>query len=240
MGSKFDVLDDGSVFATGGAGKGSYKIVVSAPAMTLRGVRLEVLADDRLPANGPGRASDGNFTLSQLRVTELSKAYPLDPRRLKFRAAEADFSQEDWGVDGAIDAKPETGWAVDGAQGKDHEAAFVLTRPIEIKGDSQLVFELDHQYDDHHLLGRFRLSVTADEAPLLRPELPEDVRPLAAADAGELSEADEARLREYYLSQDPDYHALKRAEKMVSNPRLAAVQDLAWALINSPAFLFNH
>jgi hypothetical protein len=27
---------------------------------------------------------------------------------------------------------------------------------------------------------------------------------------------------------------------MLVNPRLAAVQDLAWALINSPAFLFNH
>ena len=33
---------------------------------------------------------------------------------------------------------------------------------------------------------------------------------------------------------------LERARRLLANPRLAAVQDLAWALINSPAFLFNH
>ena len=49
-----------------------------------------------------------------------------------------------------------------------------------------------------------------------------------------------ARLRDYYLSQDAQYRELKRAQLLVANPRLAAVQDLAWALINSPAFLFNH
>jgi hypothetical protein len=44
----------------------------------------------------------------------------------------------------------------------------------------------------------------------------------------------------YYLSSDGEYRSLKEAETLLANPRLAAVQDLAWALINSPAFLFNH
>ena len=39
---------------------------------------------------------------------------------------------------------------------------------------------------------------------------------------------------------DDKYRELKRAAELVSNPRLAAVQDLTWALINSPEFLFNH
>ena len=30
------------------------------------------------------------------------------------------------------------------------------------------------------------------------------------------------------------------SEKQLANARLTATQDLAWALINSPAFLFNH
>ena len=33
--------------------------------------------------------------------------------------------------------------------------------------------------------------------------------------------------------------AVQRGEEQRKNPRLIGVQDLAWALINNPAFLFN-
>ena len=33
---------------------------------------------------------------------------------------------------------------------------------------------------------------------------------------------------------------LAESSKQLANRRLTAAQDLAWALINSPAFLFNH
>jgi hypothetical protein len=32
----------------------------------------------------------------------------------------------------------------------------------------------------------------------------------------------------------------EQSKQQMANPRLTAAQDLAWALINSPAFLFNH
>jgi hypothetical protein len=32
----------------------------------------------------------------------------------------------------------------------------------------------------------------------------------------------------------------KMSTEQLANRRLTAAQDLAWALINSPAFLFNH
>jgi hypothetical protein len=34
--------------------------------------------------------------------------------------------------------------------------------------------------------------------------------------------------------------AIELSHKQLANPRLTAAQDLAWALINNPAFLFNH
>ena len=34
----------------------------------ITGIRLEVLTDDKLPNKGPGRASDGNFVLTELEV----------------------------------------------------------------------------------------------------------------------------------------------------------------------------
>ncbi len=33
---------------------------------------------------------------------------------------------------------------------------------------------------------------------------------------------------------------VQESTRKIANRRLTAVQDLAWALINSPAFLFNH
>lgn len=46
------------------------------------------------------------------------------------------------------------------------------------------------------------------------------------------------------IREDPNLVQLKKdltmSETQTGNKRLTMVQDLAWALINSPAFLFNH
>jgi hypothetical protein len=46
------------------------------------------------------------------------------------------------------------------------------------------------------------------------------------------------------ISLDPKLVQLRRdaglSQTQLGNKRLTAAQDLAWALINSPAFLFNH
>jgi hypothetical protein len=102
-----------------------------------------------------------------------------------------------------------------------------------------LIVELDQQYADaQHLLGRFRISVTDEGPPLMRSVHPPAWRALLAART--LSDAERQKLRGYYLSLDPQYRELEHAQRLVADPRLMAVQDLAWALINSPAFLFNH
>lgn len=240
MGSKFETLDDRSVFVSGPPGQGVYQIVAVAPMDFIRGLRLEVFADDRLPAKGPGRAPNGNFVVNQVRMFAINSDKPGEPRLVRFRAAEADFSQDNYAVSGAIDGDPKTGWAVMGGTGKNHAAAFTLARPLVCQAGMRLIVEIDQQFDGAHQIGRFRLSVTGDDAPLLRPEQPEEWREMLAEGPSGLSDPDRARLHEYYLSRDADYRELKRAEGMVANPRLAAVQDLAWALINSPAFLFNH
>jgi hypothetical protein len=240
QGSSFEPRDDGSVFASGAEGRGTYQVVAEAPIETIRGLRLEVLADERLPSQGPGRAPNGNFVVNQIRVFAHVSGADGQPRRLKLRTAEADYNQGGYDVSGAIDAKPESGWAIDGGTGRSHAAMFTLARPFNCPPGTRVIVEIDQQYDDNHLLGRFRLSATDAEGQLTRPEHPEEWRPLLAAAPAELSDADAQRLHEYYLSTDAEFRELQRAERMLSNPRLAAVQDLAWALINSPAFLFNH
>jgi mono/diheme cytochrome c family protein len=240
MGSELAVEADGSIFASGAFGKGTYTITVEAPAGPIRSIRLEALADDRLPSKGPGRADNGNFVLSRIRVMSVGADPAEKPKNLKLRSAESDFNQGDvYVVSGAIDANPKTGWAVSPQFGTNHVAAFELARPVELPAGSRLVIELDQQYENaKHLLGKFRLSASGAEPPLLRAEPPAEWRGLLAAQV--LGDADRTALLGYFLSLDAEYRELQRAERMLANPRLAAVQDLAWALINSPAFLFNH
>ena len=177
--------------------------------------------------------------LGEFRVFVAEADAPDARRRVKIREAEADFSQGGYAVASAIDGKPETGWAVAAEFGRDHAAIFRLSRPIAAKAGTRLVIELDQQFmGGNHLLGKFRLSATDADGPLTRPAHPAAWRPLLAA--RELSAAERSKLLGYYLQTDGEYRSLKEAEQLLSNPRLAAVQDLAWALINSPAFLFNH
>ena len=239
MGSDLAIETDGAIFATGAEGKGAYTITVEAPTGPVQGLRLEALADDRLPSKGPGRSASGNFVVSRIRVMQPAADPAAKPKFFKLRTAESDFNQAGYAVDGAIDAKPETGWAVAGSLGVNHTAAFGFARPHEFAAGTRLVIELDQQYQDgKHLLGKFRLSASAAAPPLLRPEPPAEWRGLLVAK--ELSDADREALLGYYLSLDVEHRELERAARMLENPRRAAVQDLAWALINSPAFLFNH
>jgi len=255
MGSRLKVQDDDSVRASGKRGKGTYQVKLAAPTGIQRvyGVRLEAMADERLPQKGPGRARNGNFVLSEIRVFVAkggdgavgessgdSSFTPAQGRKLKLRTADADANQPGYHIMGAIDGDPGSGWAVGGAIGSTRTAVFSLSRPVKLKPGEQLVVELEQNYDDTHLLGRFRLSATDAGPPLVRPAVSDEIRQLLAAEFDSLSEADRERMREYFLAMDREYAELKRAKQMLANPRLAAVQDLAWALINSPAFLFNH
>ncbi|MFT5126629.1 MAG: WD40 repeat protein, partial [Rhodothermales bacterium] len=74
-GAKFEIQEDQSVLVSGASKKGQYAFVADSAHQTLTGIRLDLLADKRLTKNGPGRSSNGNFVLSELKVS----AEPLGP-----------------------------------------------------------------------------------------------------------------------------------------------------------------
>ncbi len=57
---------DGSISVSGRNTNGVVTVVAETELTGITGLRLEVLADSRLPSKGPGRASDGNFVLNEL------------------------------------------------------------------------------------------------------------------------------------------------------------------------------
>ncbi|MEE3365395.1 MAG: DUF1553 domain-containing protein [Planctomycetota bacterium] len=162
-GSKLCAEEDFSVLVTGpNSQPETYTVWAKAETKTIRAIRLQVLADERLPGRGPGRAANGNFVLSSLRVFVESPGDTDDARRHRLASAVADFSQSSRQVTSVIGDDTTDGWAVLPKVGQDHLAIFALRRPITgSDGPVRLRLELDHRVHDDHNIGRFRLSVSS-------------------------------------------------------------------------------
>ncbi len=67
-GAKLERQSDLSILASGDQGRGDYDLTAESYLKRITGIRIEALADERLPKKGPGRADDGNFVVSELKL----------------------------------------------------------------------------------------------------------------------------------------------------------------------------
>lgn len=243
VGATFAKQPDQSVLVEGPNGRGTYTITLATDLAEVTAIRLELLADAKLPAGGPGRAPNGNLTLAELRATASSKTDPSKSMPLSFAKAAADFSQEGFAVAGAVDGNPATHWAIHPQIGKDHAGIFEIKEDVNFAGGTTLAVTLDHQYDDQHTIGKFRFAVTSAKGPLEAQSTPENIRAILAVAPEARNDAQRAEVTNFYRSRDAEWVRLNQAvatsAEQQKNERLTGIQDLAWALINSPAFLFN-
>jgi hypothetical protein len=226
--------EDKSIVATGNLAKDVYTLFARPDINGITGFKLEALTDASLAAGGPGRAQNGNFVVSEFKVT-------IDGNPVELAASSSDFHQEGWHVSGAIDGNEETGWAVSPEFGKNHEAIF------ETKADAAIgtvAITISQQYvDGKHCLGKFRLSVTDGTRPLTKAKLPALVATAIAVPKEQRTAEQTAAIAAHFQSLDAELARLsadvQKSAEQAKSARAIGVQDLAWALINNPAFLFN-
>lgn len=205
-GQKFRPLPDGSIISESYAptkSSSTFRLTTNLEGVTA--FRLEALTHPQLPHNGPGRSLLGTGALTEFEVDVAAAATPSKTTRLKFVKATATVNPEkskllpmyrdrnpkkDDRITGpiefAIDGNKKTAWTTDVGPGRrnvDHQAVFVLDKPVDLKGDVVVSLRpiMNHggwNSDDNqnYLLGRYRFSVTknADSEVDLIPESVKD------------------------------------------------------------------
>ncbi len=161
---------DGSILASGAnPATETYSMQLRTDRRRVTALRLEALADASLPANGPGRAENGNYVLTKVAIAagEGAAAKPL-----KWASATANFGQQGFDI-GNVVAENGTGWAVAPEFGKNHTAVFVLPEAVVgTESGTVLTASLEFQSPHaQHQIGRFRISLTDSDDPLLNPRL---------------------------------------------------------------------
>jgi mono/diheme cytochrome c family protein len=233
-GAKLTLLPDNSMLCAGYAPTHcTFRVAGKTPLAKVTAVRLELLTDPNLPRGGPGRSFKGTCALSDIKV-EVKAPGADKPSEITIVSATADYEQRETPLEAnfddrsnrkrvvgpvnfAIDDKKETAWGIDQGPGRRNQArkaVFCFEQPTEIPADAEISVSMlqDHggwNSDDHqnNLLGRFRVSFTADESDVKADPLPRRVRDVLSIPRNERSEAQTAELFSYWRTTVPEWQA---------------------------------
>ena len=222
--------------------KDTYTVTFTTKLKNVTALRLEVLSDPALPGKGPGRADNGNFVLQAFTVNAAASDKLTSMKPVALHKAVATLSQPTFDVGNAIDNNPTSGWAIANGIGNTQSALFEVKEAIKNESGTTFTVTFSMQFGQKHTIGKFRLSATNDVQPKLADGVPANLRALLAVPAAQRTDAQKTELLNTHRSRDAEY--LRLAGTVVLPPpadkRVTGAQDLAWALINTEGFLFNH
>ena len=228
---------DGSILASGKTPAAeTYTFKATTSQKGIRFLRIEALSHSSFPRKGPGRAGNGNFALSNLKVFARPSGGSKTSRKLvKLVTAKATHEQNNGNLSAAaiFDANPNgTGWAVDrGGIGKDQAVVIGFDNPIVHDDGTFFEFELRFANNGKHSMGRPRLSLSTHEDPPVQVGggLSEGLAAAyAALETGDLQAEHRTELLPVFARDDAGWQKLnERVQKSLSRkpaPVLAIVQ----------------
>lgn len=213
------ILDDQSVLITGRLpGTAHYEITCETALTGITAFKLEALTHDEIPGKGPGRgdAERTNFVLNEFEVQALNGK---SRRPVELVNAQADFSQNQWTVEKAIDGDPKTGWGIAPEFHKDHWAIFRTAQTCGSEvGNTTLNFTLDQNYGRGRTLGRVRLLACVGDPIAI--EIPTEIAKILQTPEKRRSKKQKTELDAYYVKTNPELQKLEsgisRAKKQLT------------------------
>jgi len=231
------ILPDDSILASGDMSKrDEYHVTYSSELRGVTAIRLEAIPDDRFPKNGPGRIAYegpfGDFFLSEITAQSAGQ-------KRGFVSASHSFAGGG-SAPAAIDADPQTGWAINGGQGRAHHAVFRFQEPL----DSAAALEVTLLFERYYAagLGRFRLWATTDAEPVTARELPTVLDAVLLKNDSERTPVERALLMHQFLMSAPEMAGEVAAIKKLrdSRPEFSSTLVLEERPASNPRATFIH
>ena len=226
------VQPDASVFGSGDISKSdTYELAFAKLPRAITAIRLEAMADERLPAHGPGmtyyEGPKGDFFMGEFKVAADGK--PVIFSRATESYAKNNFGSNPASAMAATDGDPQTGWSCAGRMGETHEAVFIPEHPIDAaKLDVKMLFGRHYACP----LGRFRISVTTDTREAEAREMNDDIEALLLIPDAQLTDVQRGTLREHFLITAPE---LAKAAKEIRDLRKPPEWQTTLVLRERPA-----
>ncbi len=181
--------------------KDIYTFTFQIDQTDLTALRLECLTDPSLPGGGPGRHTNSNFVLTGIELSIAAANDPTQVQQVKLAKARADYNQNGWHVNDALDPNKAKGWAVDGpTRKKPATAIFEAAEPFGFEGGSLLTVTLKHEASfGTHGIGRPRISVSSEPPEKLSFKgIDASLVDIAKLPPGKRNEQQAKRLSEFY------------------------------------------
>lgn len=214
-GATFTNLPDASILATGlNAIYDTVTVEAESDLQNITAILLETLPDPSLPHQGPGRwGKSGNFILDEFAAVAWPKATPPNGNattNVVFARASADWEQQYYRAEHAIDRNPRTGWAIGPQFGKRHFLITELRETVGQPGGTRFGFRFEHYHGNSHTIGRLRLSVTTEKDPVALWPLDPEVVAILNVPSADRSDEQRRELAIRYRSISPSLRKIER------------------------------